>query len=51
MLSVIKKSNADEDTITIATGGLSHIMPENTFDKVDKLLTLKGLAWIGNNLV
>jgi type III pantothenate kinase len=50
MITEIKASLIDQETVTIATGGLSHVIPERTFDKVDKLLTLKGLAWIGNNL-
>ena len=35
---------------TIATGGLSSVLPELQFDMVDKNLTINGLKWIGENL-
>lgn len=36
---------------TIATGGLSNIIPELEFDLVDRELTLKGLNWVANHIL
>ncbi len=44
----IKKELGREDVITIATGGFSNVISEEItcIDKVDKLLTLKGLKYL-----
>lgn len=50
MVDTIKES-IGKDCLTLATGGLSTIIPDLGFDVIDKQLTLKGLHWVAKNII